>query len=297
MKKMGIHIRKVTPVWAPANGEVETIMQSLTKMIQTAGVEGQNWKDGLNRFLLSYRATPHTVTGFSPAKLLFNRELKTLLPEIPRENADHLGDHHRQARVNDGEAKQKIAVYANNSRYRKPSTVQVGDTVLLRNEKKLKNKMAPAFFPEPLTIAEKNQGSMITASSAKKSVTRNSSFFKPFDCGDPVLMESDGARVPAPMALPLPNPPPPDAADEPSHENAAEPPARQAGDDFQGLPDAEPFVADNFPPLSSDEEDDVPQRPPAPERRGLRPRRRPDPLHYVGKGVQGKKQDGKNSQV
>jgi hypothetical protein len=154
MKKMGIHLRKVTPVWAPANGEVETIMQSLTKMIQTAGVEVQNWKDGLNRFLLSYRATPHTVTGFSPAKLLFNRELKTLLPEIPRENADHLGDHHRQARVNDGEAKQKIAVYANNSRYRKPSTVQVGDTVLLRNEKKLKNKMAPAFFPEPLTIAE-----------------------------------------------------------------------------------------------------------------------------------------------
>ena len=105
MKRMGILLRKVTPVWAPANGEVERLMQPITKMIQTTIMEGKNWKDGVDRFLLSYRATPHTVTGFSPAKLLFNRELKTLLPEVPQENADHLGNHHRQARANDGEAK------------------------------------------------------------------------------------------------------------------------------------------------------------------------------------------------
>ena len=59
MKKMGIKLRKVTPVWAPANGEVERIMQPITKMVQTTTVEGRNWKDGLERFLLSYRATPY----------------------------------------------------------------------------------------------------------------------------------------------------------------------------------------------------------------------------------------------
>jgi hypothetical protein len=42
MKKMGIRLRKVTPVWAPANGEVERIMQPITKMVQTTGVEGKN---------------------------------------------------------------------------------------------------------------------------------------------------------------------------------------------------------------------------------------------------------------
>ncbi len=45
----------------------------------------------------------------------------------------------------------------------KPSSLQVGDTVLLRNDKKLNNKMAPAFFPDLVTIAKKND-SMITAS-------------------------------------------------------------------------------------------------------------------------------------
>ncbi len=34
--------------------------------------------------------------------------------------------------------------------------------------------------------------------------------------------------------LPLPNPPPPDAVDEPSQGNETEPPARQEGDDFHG---------------------------------------------------------------
>jgi len=29
-----------------------------------------------------YRSTPHTVTGVSPAELLFRRKLKTKLPEI-----------------------------------------------------------------------------------------------------------------------------------------------------------------------------------------------------------------------
>jgi hypothetical protein len=283
MKKMGIKLRKVTPVWAPANGEVERIMQPITKMVQTTTVEGRNWKDGLERFLLSYRATPHTVTGFSPAKLLFNRELKILLPEVPQENADHLGDHHRQARINDGEAKRKIADYANDNRNRKPSTLQVGDTVLLRNDKKLKNKMAPAFFPQPLTIT-KTKGSMITASSKNKIITRNSSFFKPFNCGDPVTLDSDAVQAPIPPALQIPHhQPPPEADDVPEDErDAQQPPA---------YPGNEAIEADNFPPITSDEEEDEPQNPGPPERRGSRPRRRPDPLHYVGKGIQGKKQD------
>lgn len=301
MKKMGIHLRKVTPVWAPANGEVERIMQPITKMVQTTTVEGRNWKDGLERFLSSYRATPHTVTGFSPAKLLFNRELKILLPEIQQENADHLGDHHRQARINDGEAKRKIAEYANDNRNRKPSTLQIGDTVLLRNDKKLKNKMDPIFFPQPLTVT-KTKGSMITASSKNKIITRNSSFFKPYNCGDPVALESDAVRAPIPPALQIPHhQPPPDADYVSLDEHDAQQPTSPDGDNFHGWPETEvqnpaphenePLDADNFPPITSDEEEDEPPNPGAPERRGSRPRRRPDPLHYVGKGIQGKKQE------
>lgn len=98
--------------------------------------------------------------------------------------------------------------------------------------------MAPAFFPEPLTIAKKT-GSMITASSTKKSVTRNSSFFKPFHGGDPVSLESEVAGAPPPTALPPHNPTPPDAADETFHGIVAELPVPQGGDDFNGWPEAE----------------------------------------------------------
>ena len=33
----------------------------------------------LSRFMLSYRTTPHSTTGVSPAELLFNRKLNTRL--------------------------------------------------------------------------------------------------------------------------------------------------------------------------------------------------------------------------
>ncbi len=67
------------------------------------------------------------------------------------------------------------------------------------------------------------------------------------------------------------------------------------------IPQRQAFVAilplPNHPPPARQEGDDIPEHPPAPERRGLRPKRRPDPLSYEGKGVQRKKQDDNNSHV
>jgi hypothetical protein len=54
------------------------------------------------------------------------------------------------------------------------------------------------------------------------------------------------------------------------------------------------FDAEKIPPLPSDEDDDTPQNSVAPERRQSRPRKRPDPLHYVKKAYKEKKQDYNN---
>jgi hypothetical protein len=66
------------------------------------------------------------------------------------------------------------------------------------------------------------------------------------------------------------------------------------------IPQRQAFVAilplPNHSPPARQEGDDIPEHPPAPERRGLRPKRRPDPLSYEGKGVQRKKQND-NSHV
>ena len=61
-----------------ANDEVN---KSLLKAIRFAHVEGRNWREELNKFLMAYRFTPHT-TGKSTAELLFRRALKITLPEV-----------------------------------------------------------------------------------------------------------------------------------------------------------------------------------------------------------------------
>ena len=59
---LGISHERVTPYWPQANGEVERFNQPLEKVIQTAYLEGKVWRQEINRFLLQYRTTPHSVT-------------------------------------------------------------------------------------------------------------------------------------------------------------------------------------------------------------------------------------------
>ena len=57
----------------------------------------------------------------------------------------------------------------------KPNSLKVGSKVLLRQRKVTKE--TSAFEPDPYVITAKN-GSIVTAQNTKKTVTRNSSFFK-----------------------------------------------------------------------------------------------------------------------
>ena len=72
---MGILLRWVsseltTPLWPRANGEVERQNRSLLKAMRAAQAEKKDWRSELNKYLLAYRSTPHTMTGTSPAELL-----------------------------------------------------------------------------------------------------------------------------------------------------------------------------------------------------------------------------------
>ena len=66
-----------TQLWPRANGEVERENRSLLKAMRIGQATGKDWRKELNKFLLAYRSTPHTVTGVSPAKLLFGRGVLT----------------------------------------------------------------------------------------------------------------------------------------------------------------------------------------------------------------------------
>eukprot|EP00794_Sanderia_malayensis_P005831 gene5831-6529_t len=82
MKDLGSRHKPSTPLWPHGNAQAENFMKPLEKAIRTAVIENKNWKRTINRFLLNYRATPNSTTGKSPPELLFNRQIRTRLPEI-----------------------------------------------------------------------------------------------------------------------------------------------------------------------------------------------------------------------
>ena len=78
----GVEHKRVIPLWPRANGEVEHQNRTLLKALRVAQTEGKDWKKELFKFLMAYRSTPHSTTGVSPAKLMFNGEIRTKLPEF-----------------------------------------------------------------------------------------------------------------------------------------------------------------------------------------------------------------------
>ena len=167
----GFHHRKITPRWPRANGEAERFMRSVKKTLKYAYANNMSLKQELYKFLLDYRTTPHPSTGVPPATLFFGRSLRTRLPQVVA--AKPPGD--VDVRARDTEAKAKMKAYADARVHAKPSSIALGDSVLLKDTSVCKSRTP--YQLDPLVVVDK-KGSMITASRGGTQVTRNSSFFK-----------------------------------------------------------------------------------------------------------------------
>ena len=75
LNEMGIRRGLTTTLWPRANEEVERQNRSLLKAMVAVQVEKKDWRSELNKYLLAYRSTPHTITGKSPTELLYGRKL------------------------------------------------------------------------------------------------------------------------------------------------------------------------------------------------------------------------------
>jgi hypothetical protein len=71
-------------LWPQGNGNAESVMKPLGKVIKTSMLVGKNWRQELQRFLLNYRSTPHATTKIPPCELLFNRKVQGSLPELSK---------------------------------------------------------------------------------------------------------------------------------------------------------------------------------------------------------------------
>lgn len=173
LKALGIQAKFSTPYWPQGNATVERFMQPLGKALKTAKLEGRPWKQELNRFLLQYRTTPHCTTGVPPSELLFNRIIKGKLPVISNKR---VVNRHKEARDNERTRKERNREYANNRRHAKKSELQVGDYVLIKQEKE--NKLTANFNQKPYKVIKKTGPEISAQNKDGHIIRRNVSHFK-----------------------------------------------------------------------------------------------------------------------
>ena len=140
--------------------------------MQTLYVEGKNWKHELNNFILAYRTTPHTTAKVPPCELLFNRKVKSQLPQLKR---SRIVNKHKCARENIEAREWSNKEYQDKKRGVKEADIKVGDTVTCKQTKV--DKRTPMFSPEKFIVV-KRRGTTIYAENEELKRTRNISHFK-----------------------------------------------------------------------------------------------------------------------
>nr|XP_034329426.1 uncharacterized protein LOC109619056 isoform X3 [Crassostrea gigas] len=173
MHENQIQYKRTTPLWPQANGEVERQNRSLMKRIRIAQSEKKNWKEELETSLLMYRSVPHSVTGISPAELMFGRKIRTKIPQV---RDFHIDDF--EVRDRDSELKEKGREYSNAKRGSTDSDISPGDKVLVKQTQN-RDKMTPTFRPEPMTVKAK-YGNSLTLDADGVEYKRNITHVKKF---------------------------------------------------------------------------------------------------------------------
>jgi hypothetical protein len=77
MRRQGIRHFRSAPFHPATNGAVERLVKTFKQRMKIGKLEGENSKVTLQNFLQSYRATPHSTTGTSPAELFLKRRIRT----------------------------------------------------------------------------------------------------------------------------------------------------------------------------------------------------------------------------
>ncbi|XP_039438143.1 uncharacterized protein K02A2.6-like [Culex pipiens pallens] len=169
----GIKLTHTTPYWPAANGEVERQNRSILKALKIGQLNGENLEKALQDYLYMYTVTPHAVTGVSPAELMFGRRFKDRFPHLSGEVVVP-----EEVQERDRIAKYQAKVYRDIKVHAKPSDIQIGDHVLMKNQHR-DNKLAPNFNPEPVVVVQK-AGNCVTVRTPRGDLfRRNSSHLKP----------------------------------------------------------------------------------------------------------------------
>ena len=126
-----------------------------------------------------YHSTPHSTPGKPPGELFFGRMIRNKLPQ--RDSTRAVDD--EEVRDQDDRKKEKGKQYSDERRKAKESEIEVGDVVLVKQEKL--NKLSPTFGEEKFTVTEKRGSEVIVESPKGKQLRRKSRFLLKYQENEP----------------------------------------------------------------------------------------------------------------
>jgi hypothetical protein len=100
LQRLGVSKTRTTPLYPQSDGMVERYIKTIEEQPRTVVASHQrDWDEGLPLFLLAYRASTNDTTGFTPASLVFGRELRLpcellfeATPDKERPTTDYAAD-------------------------------------------------------------------------------------------------------------------------------------------------------------------------------------------------------------
>ena len=149
----GVLHRRVIPYHPQSNGEIERLFRTVMKIIKIAHAQNKNWELPLQKFLMAYRNMPHSMTGVSPASLIFGHQLADKLPKFTDDTRSK-NKLFQYACKQDALNKSKAKEYADKGT--KQSVLKSGDVVLVA-QKRI-NKFSTRFSMEKFVIVSSGMG-------------------------------------------------------------------------------------------------------------------------------------------
>lgn len=152
----GIKLVHSTPLLPRQNGMVERFMPNITRVASIAKENGKSIKEAIANLVYNYNRRPQATTGEIPMEVMLGRIISDQLPSTKlalQQNFEEDGELD-QMRIRDAENKEKGKQYSDRYNNAKPSSVKVGDHVVIKNQKK--SKLETNFNRREFEIITKN---------------------------------------------------------------------------------------------------------------------------------------------
>lgn len=165
--------RGISPVFAwpltpQQNGMAERAMQEVNKAMQSAAVDGQDYRKALAAAVRAHNTSVHRITNEVPSDVMFSRKLRRSLPLMGSARYSH---DHEELSERDWNEKQRAKEREDRKRRAKDSRIMVGDKVVLRRATKLKGQTN--YDPQELEVSEKRKGDLTLIAEDGRTVKRH----------------------------------------------------------------------------------------------------------------------------